>query len=95
MELIFFDVDGTLSAPKYLVDGEFRIGMTDAKWLIYCEQNGEDTYQYCEPVPMVKRYAQKRKKDGARLFVLTTCQGEDEFRGKEKFVAQHYPGIFG
>ena len=94
MKLVFFDVDGTLSAPQYPVDGELQVGMSDERWIRYCEEYGEDTYQYCRPVPMVKRYAQKRKAEGAALYVLTTCQGEAELHAKEKFVKRHYDGLF-
>ena len=43
IKLAFFDVDGTLSAPQYLVNGKLQIGMSDAQWIKYCEDHGEDT----------------------------------------------------
>ena len=54
IKLAFFDVDGTLSAPQYMVNGKLQIGMTDAQWLEYCAAHGEDTYEYCKPVKVVK-----------------------------------------
>ena len=32
IKLAFFDVDGTLSAPQYLVNGKLQIGMSDTQW---------------------------------------------------------------
>lgn len=94
IKLAFFDVDGTLSAPQYLVNGKFQIGMSDKAWLEYCKAHGEDTYEYCKSVPCIKEYALKRKAEGAKLYVLTTTQGEAENIGKRKFVEKNYEGIF-
>ena len=84
IKLAFFDVDGTLSAPQYLVNGKLQIGMSDTQWQKYCEEHGEDTYEYCKPVKVVKEYALSKKAQGAVLYVLTSTQGENENKGKRK-----------
>jgi len=94
MRACFFDVDGTLSAPAYMMDGKLNIGMTDEAWFNYLEEHGEDTYEYCKAVPKVKEYALRRKAEGAKMFVLTTSSGETEDRAKKKFIARCYDGIF-
>ena len=94
IKLAFFDVDGTLSAPQYLVNGKLQIGMSDTQWQKYCDDHGEDTYEYCKPVKAVKEYALSKKAQGATLYVLTSSQGENENKGKRKFIEQHYSGIF-
>lgn len=94
MRIIFFDVDGTLSAPCYNVDGKLQIGMSDEKWAWYCEHYGKDAYRWCRPVPQVKEYAKRAKADGARLFVLTTSGTQIETIAKEKFLEDNYPGMF-
>jgi len=94
VKLVFFDVDGTLSCPAYLVDGRLQVGMSDQAWINYCEEHGEDTYEYCKAVPAVKAYAQKHKAAGARLFVLTATQGETETKAKHKFIKRLYDGLF-
>ncbi|MBO7403124.1 MAG: hypothetical protein J6U10_09060 [Lachnospiraceae bacterium] len=94
MKLVFFDVDGTISAPGYPVDGTFKIGMDDDAWGPYCEAAGEDGYKYCSAVPAMIDYAEKNKKAGNRTFVLTAVYNDPEVRAKEKFIAMNYPGLF-
>lgn len=93
-EIVFVDVDGTLSVPIYKKNGADVIGFSPEEWLKYCIQNGEDTYQYCKPVAAVKKYAQKRKREGAVLYVLTTSKTSFETKAKEKFTERYYPGLF-
>ena len=94
LKIAFFDVDGTLSVPIYKKNGRDVIGFSPEEWQSYCIQNGEDTYQYCKPVLAVKQYAQKRKKEGAVLYALTTSKTSFETKAKEKFTERCYPGLF-
>ena len=93
-KLVFFDVDGVLSVPRYLIGGRMTIGTTNEKWKEYCRIHGEDTYEYCVGISAVRKYAEKRKAEGARLFVLSAVACEEEERAKDKFVARCYPGLF-
>lgn len=90
----FFDVDGTLSVPRYLIDGEIRIGTTDEGWIEFCETHKENSYDLCHAVPCVKEHAEMLKKNGARLFVLSTVMSPYEKDAKTKFVQEKYPGLF-
>lgn len=94
VRLAFFDMDGTLCAPRFYVNGKTLHGMSDQEWLTYCEKNGEDGYRFCKPVPMVTEYAQGLRDRGAKLYVLSTSWTEWEDAAKRKFIAQNYPGLF-
>ena len=106
--LVFFDIDGTLSAPGYRVygperlekpvpedsEGEIRIGMGDDTWIRYCIRNGEDSYHDCCPVPAVRDYAERKRREGAKLYVLSTSQTSFESRAKQAFIRRHYKDLF-
>lgn len=94
IKLAFFDVDGTLSAPQYMVNGKLQIGMSEEAWHVYCKEYGENIYAYCKPIKAVKDYARKRKREGAKLYVLTTCSSEEEVLSKRKFVEKYYTDMF-
>lgn len=94
IQYAFFDVDGTLSSPRYLIDGEFGIGTTDAAWAEYCRVHKEDSYEYCYGVAPVRAHAEALKKAGAKLFVLSSIHTDEERDAKTKFVNRVYPGLF-
>lgn len=93
-KLAFFDIDGTLSAPYYPVDGVLQAGMTDEQWIAFCRNYREDAYRYCKPVMPVIRYAQTLKDNGAELYVISTSQTEEEDRSKERFINRFCPDLF-
>jgi FMN phosphatase YigB (HAD superfamily) len=93
MKLAFFDMDGTLCSPQYLVDGKLEIGLPEG-WVEYCVEKGSDTYEDCKPVRIVGDYARKLKEDGRKLYVLSTVQTSFEYDAKKSFLDQHYPGLF-
>lgn len=94
-KLAFFDFDGTLSVPEYLVDGEKKIGYpTVPSWIDYCNGLGPEAYKTCRPVKPVRRYAAALKEAGARLYVLTAIKSEGEVQAKWEFLADHYEGFF-
>lgn len=90
----FFDVDGTLSAPRYFIDGKMQIGTTEQAWIDYCQEHREDSYEYCYAVIPVREHAEKLKAEGARLFVLSSIMSELEIDAKTKFVKRLYPDLF-
>ena len=93
-KLVFFDVDGVLSVPRYHMDGRMTIGTTSEKWIAYCRIHGKNTYEYCTGVGPVRAYAEKRKREGARLFVLSAVACEEEEHAKDRFIERLYPGLF-
>lgn len=94
IKFAFFDVDGTLSEPRYMVDGQLKIGLFFDRWNAYCLEHKEETYKDCRTIPVVKEHALKRKMCGARLYVLSTSLSEEETRAKKRFIERNYPGIF-
>jgi hypothetical protein len=93
MKLAFFDVDGTLSVPRYLIDGQMKIGTQDG-WIEYCVNHGADTYDDCLPVEPARLYAKALKTSGATLYALSTSQTSFEHAAKQKFLDEHYSGLF-
>lgn len=93
MKLAFFDIDGTLSVPQYMVDGKLEIGLFEG-WVEYCIENGMDTYKDCKPVKIVGEYAKRLKREGVALYALSTSQSSFEHDAKKKFLETHYPGVF-
>ncbi len=94
IRLAFFDMDGTLCAPRFYVNGKMVVGMSDEAWLAFCEKNGADTYKFCKPVPAVVEYAEELKKHGAVLYVLSSAQSEAEKAAKVKFTESNCRGMF-
>lgn len=95
VKLAFFDVDGTLSAPRYPhEDGRMDIGFTDEGWLAYCEKYGAHSYDHCRPLPPVRAFAGELHRAGARLFVLSSCMHTNEHAAKTAFIQAHYPDLF-
>lgn len=96
--LIFFDFDGTLSAPRFPKPGDpgktFVCGLTEENWKNYHETHREHTYDYSLPVGPVRRYALRKKEEGHRLFVLTRAVSDSENAGKKAFLARYYPELF-
>lgn len=90
----FFDMDGTLSVPVYPVNGKFQPCMTDKQWHDFNELHNVNSYNWCKPILSVKRYAEKLKKEGAVLFVLTGVHTDYEVMGKKKFTEDFYKGLF-
>lgn len=94
MVAAFFDVDGTLSAPYYNVNGSLQPGMTDEEWFAFNDTYQELSYEDCKPIPQIKEYAIKLRKAGVRLFVLSVAQSAGEIKAKERFIKKHYPDLF-
>ncbi len=95
--LIFFDFDGTLSAPRFPshdMPGGYVCGLTEDNWKNYHEDKRERTFDYCLPVGPVRRYARRKKEEGHRLFVLTRAGSDSENAGKIEFLAREYPDLF-
>lgn len=94
IKLAFFDVDGTLSVPRYRNNGQYVIGFSEEDWVTHCVTSGENAYDDCLPVAPARRHAEALKQAGARLFVLTTSMSEAETAAKKKFIRENFPGLF-
>ena len=95
-KLLFVDVDGVLSVPDFPDAGTAgpRVGMPEEDWLEYCVRNGDASYAGCSAAPCAKRYAEKKKAEGAETFVLTAVRTSFEADAKRKFVREKYGGAF-
>lgn len=94
MKAVFFDFDGTLCAPNFLVDGSYQIGMSLKRWNQYIVEKQDDIFADCKQVKCVKKYAISCKEEGAKLYVLTRTGGEIEDRAKQVFLKKWYPELF-
>lgn len=94
-KLAFFDIDGTLSAPRYINDkGQAVIGFTKEGWKDYTDRHWEHSYDDCMAVPYVRDFALQLHNAGIRMYVLSTSQFPGETAAKHVFVEAHYHGIF-
>ena len=95
IRLAFFDMDGTLSVPRYLTDeGRYTLGFRPAAWVEFCRVRGIRSYDHCLPVPAVFDYARKLKEQGAELYVLSTVGSPEEIEAKRAFTERVAPGLF-
>lgn len=94
VKLVFFDFDGTLCAPNYLVDGVYTVGMPKARWEAFIEEKKEAIFEDCRPVTPVFAYAAKCKERGGRIIILTRTGSRTEDLAKQRFVEKWYPGLF-
>ena len=94
MVLAFFDIDGTLSIPRYLCfDGKYRAGMPQGDWERYCEKN-HNAYKDCgTPVP-VYELLDDLKDAGAKLMVLSTESIDAAKISKRRFITDNYGDFF-
>lgn len=90
--LIFVDVDGVLSAPRFDVSGGIRVGMPEEDWLTYCIRKGQSAYDECAAVPCMSRYLEQAQ-DTAGIYVLTAVLSSFEADAKRRFVREKYPNV--
>lgn len=95
IKIVFFDLDGTLSVPEYRRNGKPVIGFpTEEEWVAYCETLGQDAYQFCRPIMSVKKYAERLKSAGVKLYVLTAVMSDAEVAAKKEFINKFYKDFF-
>lgn len=88
-KLAFFDIDGTLCAPRFINDhNEIVTGFTKKKWIEYCIKHGESAYQNCKPVKQIFKLAERLHDNGYAVFALSTAEPE-EHEAKIRFVREH------
>ena len=91
----FFDVDGVLSAPRFMNDNnEFVIGFDKEGWKNYLDTHGKDAYKYCDSIPKLDKYINTLINEGCKLYVLSAISYENEKDAKIQYLNEKYPGIF-
>lgn len=83
--LYFFDIDGTLVAPRFKDNDKMVIGFDDATYEQYCLDHTKDGYDNCVIVKPVFDYATKLKKEGHMIFIITGIGSEAELEMKHAF----------
>lgn len=84
-KIAFFDMDGTLVAPKFF-DGERDYRSFPAEeWIRFCQEHGKDTYRHCMPLLPVFEFARLlRDKGGYELRIATVIMSNEEAQAKIK-----------
>jgi len=88
MKLAFFDMDGTIAAPRYLDNGKPVIGFDAQGWINFCNETQPDAYAICEVIQPVIDFAKQLKEKGYTLYILTMSLSEAEEISKRNFVRQ-------
>ena len=90
IRLAFFDMDGTLCAPRFYVNGVMVPGMSDDDWLSYCKKNGADTYRFCKVVTPVADYASELRAHGAELYDAVRNNRMHDPAGRESLLSHFF-----
>ena len=91
----FFDVDGVLSAPRFInKNNEFVIGFDSDGWIEYLNIYKQDAYQYCDTIAQLDKYINSLVNDNVELYVLSAISNEIEILAKNKYLDEKYPNIF-
>lgn len=93
MKAAFFDIDGVLSVPRYMINGEIKPGGSYEWWKKYNEAS-RDTYAYCRAPKCIKEFTRKLKAQGTDCFILSRETLPEAQVNKGLFIDQNYPGIF-
>lgn len=99
VSIAFFDCDGTLSVPKYNVNGKYKVGMPASEWLPYnmqCDRVGLNSYHDCEPVKGEKfmYLLDKLKSENVGLNVLTQEYHSYAYFNKVDFITKYFGDYF-
>lgn len=93
IKVAFFDIDGTLSVPKYDVNQELQIGGS-LDWWEKANVGRQGVYRHCLPVETLKNYLRELKNQQVVLKCLTTEELADAYFNKVEFVLKHYGEFF-
>lgn len=88
MRIAFFDMDGTIAAPRFLDKGKPVIGFDAQGWIDYCNETQPDAYAISELIQPVVDFARQLKDKGYLLYILTMSLSKGEEASKWHFVRQ-------
>ena len=91
-KIAFFDMDGTLAAPRYLDHGTPVIGFDAQGWIKFCQREKEHAYDLCAVIEPVLDFAKQLKANDYKLFILTVALCPAEQAAKHSFIQQHRLG---
>lgn len=81
----FFDLDGTLVAPRFYIDTAPVIGFVPNDWAAYCK-NHVDAYKHSIVVPSIINYARNLDSIGWELHILTAADTKPDMDAKSGFI---------
>lgn len=90
----FFDMDGTISVPRYMLDGKLKPCMTNKEWEDYNATYKEEGYKDCKPIKAVIDYAYRLKGEGAKVVLISCVFSKPEILGKEVFLEKYCKDLF-
>ena len=102
--LVFFDVDYTLFANMFNVDGEMLSTVPSSGQTTNMESayggfleyliHTIDPYKYVQPLKSVQSFVHNLKKRGdIQIYALSSTGSSIDFQFKEKTIKKHYPDI--
>lgn len=92
-KLAFFDIDGTLSIPRYLVGGKLVPGGSNEWWHTYCAEE-KHPYAACGVPAQMIELLNELHNNNVELFVLSQESFEDGERAKKDFIKMRYSSFF-
>lgn len=92
-KLAFFDIDGTLSIPRYPVEGNVLPGGSSEWWLSYCK-NDPYPYKLCGVPKNIVQRLDFLQQHETELFVLSQESFEICKKAKMQFIQDRYSKYF-
>ena len=89
MKTAWFDMDGTIVAPRFRTREGMRVGFPPAQWREFCRQAGFHAYADCLPVPPVVAFADELKRLGYSTRILTVTLSDEEKDAKRYWLNAH------
>lgn len=93
VKVAFFDLDGTLSIPRYESRSGVGCGMPDNVWFDY-NNRSSNTYRDCLVNPKAVGLLRDLRGLGVELKVLTLETFSGAYFNKVRFVLEKYPEFF-
>lgn len=88
--LIFIDIDGTLSIPRFMNKNNTIVSCMDEEdWINHCVIDNTP-YGLSTPVKGMLEYIKFCKNNNCKVFTLSTCMSSFESKGKNLFLDTYY-----
>lgn len=84
--ICFFDIDGTISAPRFRHNNSFVMGFSLQNWIRFCNEQKEHAYDYCAVVQPIIDFARDLKDRNWRNVILTVAKSDGEKLAKRAFL---------
>ena len=88
-KVAFFDMDGTITAPRFIDNGEYVCGFNLRAWVAHCERLKEKSYDACSVLQPVVDFAKQLASDNIPCIILTVACSKGEHIAKRAFLKDH------